>query len=108
MCGRLAWASGSDYLGRKNTYTAFFTLGPALYLSVPVIAGHVGGDSYAPLLLFCGATGVIFTMYGGGFATIPAKQGPPPRGGQARCSPASHVAAFWRQLVALEAPQPPL
>ena len=77
MFGRILWASGSDYLGRKNTYTAFFTLGPALYLSVPVVAGLVaaggaGAQPVAPLLLFCGATGLVFTMYGGGFATIPA------------------------------------
>lgn len=35
MLGRFFWASASDYLGRKTTYTLFFVLGVALYLSIP-------------------------------------------------------------------------
>jgi len=64
--GRIFWASLSDRIGRKTTYTIFFALGMALYASVP-FAGRIGS---LPLFvaLFC----VILTMYGGGFATIPA------------------------------------
>jgi MFS family permease len=75
MVGRFVWASSSDVLGRKNTYHAYFGLGIPLYLSVPFAAewaGAVQGGSAAPLALFCGSTMLIFTMYGGGFSTIPA------------------------------------
>ena len=34
MIGRFFWASTSDYIGRKNTYYIFFTLGIILYLSL--------------------------------------------------------------------------
>ena len=56
----------SDYIGRKATYFAFFTLGFILYASAPW-AGHAGN-----VALFVGFFCVILTMYGGGFATIPA------------------------------------
>jgi MFS family permease len=73
MLGRFFWASSSDYIGRRNTYAVFFALGIVLYLSVPYVAAHV---SMTPaviwLVYFYGATMIIFTMYGGGFATIPA------------------------------------
>jgi len=73
MIGRFIWASSSDYLGRRNTYWVFFALGIALYLSIPFAAHQV---SVAPaalwLVYFYAATMIIFTMYGGGFATIPA------------------------------------
>lgn len=73
MLGRFFWASASDYLGRRNTYFVFFGLGILLYCSIPWIAA---GVSAAPalgwLVAFYGVTLVIFTMYGGGFATIPA------------------------------------
>ena len=73
MCGRFFWASMSDYIGRKNTYFVFFTLGILLYLSVPYAAQQVAIDPVVTwLILFYGATMTIFTMYGGGFATIPA------------------------------------
>ena len=64
--GRIFWASLSDYLGRKRTYFVFFVLGFLLYAAAPS-AGRAGS---IPLFvaLFC----VILTMYGGGFATIPA------------------------------------
>ena len=73
MVGRFFWASVSDYLGRKTTYTIFFVLSIALYLSIPW-AAHQGSVAPATvwLVVFYGATMVIFTMYGGGFATIPA------------------------------------
>lgn len=73
MVGRFLWASTSDYLGRKNTFHCFFILGMLLYISIPFFAGQVSSNPSAVwLVLFCIATMVIFTMYGGGFATIPA------------------------------------
>ncbi len=73
MVGRFIWASTSDYIGRKNTFHCFFILGMLLYISIPFFAGQVSTNPSAVwLILFCIATMVIFTMYGGGFATIPA------------------------------------
>jgi hypothetical protein len=73
MLGRFAWASASDYLGRRLTYWIFFTFGIALYCSVPLIAAQVSTNPGVLWLgLFYAATLLIFTMYGGGFATIPA------------------------------------
>jgi MFS family permease len=64
--GRFFWASLSDYLGRKNTYYCFFLLGIALYASAPTFAA-IGSKA-----LFVLAFGIILSMYGGGFATVPA------------------------------------
>ncbi|MEZ0472512.1 OFA family MFS transporter [Luteimonas salinilitoris] len=64
--GRFFWASMSDKLGRKNTYTVFFLLGIVLYASAPSL-GTAGS-----IALFVFAFGVILSMYGGGFATVPA------------------------------------
>jgi MFS family permease len=64
--GRFVWASSSDYLGRKLTYYTFFVLGIVLYASAPW-SGHLGH-----IALFVGAFCVILSMYGGGFATVPA------------------------------------
>ncbi|MEC8740696.1 MAG: OFA family MFS transporter [Pseudomonadota bacterium] len=73
MVGRFIWASASDYLGRRNTYWIFFLLGIALYLSIPYTAQQVSASpSIIWLVYFYAATMIIFTMYGGGFATIPA------------------------------------
>ncbi|MEM9027619.1 MAG: OFA family MFS transporter [Pseudomonadota bacterium] len=69
MVGRFFWASTSDYIGRKNTYHCFFIIGTALYLSIPFFAAEGGVTA---LIGFYIATMIIFTMYGGGFATIPA------------------------------------
>ena len=66
MGGRFFWASLSDKLGRKATYACFFTLGTALYAIVP-FAGRTGSVAFF-VASFC----LILTMYGGGFATIPA------------------------------------
>lgn len=66
MGGRFFWASISDYIGRKDTYMVFFTLGFILYATVPSI-GQAGSLSLF-VLCFC----VILSMYGGGFATVPA------------------------------------
>ena len=73
MIGRIFWASSSDYLGRRNTYWIFFTLGIILYCSIPYTAQQVSvNPSVVWLVYFYAATMLIFTMYGGGFATIPA------------------------------------
>ena len=73
MLGRFFWASASDYLGRKNTYFIFFGLGILLYCSIPFFAQQVSADPAVVWLVgFYAATMLIFTMYGGGFATIPA------------------------------------
>jgi MFS family permease len=66
MVGRFFWASTSDYIGRRNTYMIFFLLGILLYSTVPTL-GHLGS-----IPLFVAAFCVILSMYGGGFATIPA------------------------------------
>ncbi len=66
MGGRFFWASCSDYIGRKNTYFVFFVLGFLLYVAVPSTA-RMGS-----VALFVLAYGIILSMYGGGFATIPA------------------------------------
>jgi MFS family permease len=64
--GRFVWAATSDYIGRRATYLVFFVVQTALFLLIPRLAG--GGQWLAfQLCLF-----VVFTMYGGGFATIPA------------------------------------
>jgi len=66
IAGRIGWASFSDYIGRKRTYLTFFSLGVLLYSMAPV-AGQTGSVTLF-VLIFC----IILTMYGGGFATIPA------------------------------------
>ena len=64
--GRFLWASGSDYIGRRNTYTIFFAVQFVLFLLIPTLAAS--GSWW----LFQASLFVVFTMYGGGFATIPA------------------------------------
>jgi MFS family permease len=64
--GRFFWASLSDYLGRKNTYYTFFILGIVLYALAPTFAA-MGSKA-----LFVLGFGIILSMYGGGFATVPA------------------------------------
>ncbi|MEH3127978.1 OFA family MFS transporter [Agrobacterium cavarae] len=64
--GRFFWASMSDKIGRKNTYFCFFILGIILYALAPTLA-LMGSKA-----LFVLAFGIILSMYGGGFATIPA------------------------------------
>ncbi len=73
MIGRFFWASASDHLGRQRTYAFYFLLGIPLYLSLPFFAAQQSAfPSVAWLICFYGSTMLIFTMYGGGFATIPA------------------------------------
>ncbi|SDP60439.1 OFA family MFS transporter [Phyllobacterium sp. OV277] len=64
--GRFFWASLSDRIGRKATYFTFFALGIVLYALAPT-AAHMGSQA-----LFVGIFCVILSMYGGGFATVPA------------------------------------
>ncbi len=64
--GRFFWASSSDFLGRKPTYVVFFVLGIALYVLASLAAG------WKSLAIFVACFCVIASMYGGGFATIPA------------------------------------
>ena len=64
--GRFLWASFSDVIGRKTTYYCFFLLGIALYALAPSVA-HMGS-----IALFVAAFCIIISMYGGGFATLPA------------------------------------
>ena len=66
IAGRFFWASLSDFMGRKLTYVVFFILGGAMYFSIPASA------SSGSLILFVSACCLILSMYGGGFATVPA------------------------------------
>jgi MFS family permease len=66
MGGRFFWSSLSDLIGRKPTYATFFLLGAVLYATVPT-AGRIGS-----VALFVIGYVIIMSMYGGGFATIPA------------------------------------
>jgi MFS family permease len=66
MAGRFFWASTSDYIGRKNTYFCFMVLGFLMYCTVPY-SGSIGS-----VVGFVLAFLVIISMYGGGFATVPA------------------------------------
>ena len=64
--GRIFWSTLSDYLGRRAVFLLFFAAQAGLFAAIPALGagGHWG--------LFQVAVVVIFTMYGGGFATIPA------------------------------------
>ena len=64
--GRFFWASLSDYIGRRNTYTTFFVVQVGLFLLIPRLAASGSWGVFLASLF------VVFTMYGGGFATIPA------------------------------------
>jgi MFS family permease len=66
MVGRFVWSSASDFTGRKAIYCVYFILGCALYGLIPV------SQRLGSVTLFVALTGTIISMYGGGFATIPA------------------------------------
>jgi MFS family permease len=66
MVGRFSWSSLSDYIGRKSTYTVFFLLGAVLYALTPQTS------RLGLVVLFVLGFAIIISMYGGGFATIPA------------------------------------
>lgn len=73
MVGRFGWSTASDYLGRQRTYAIFFAFGTLLYASIPFIAQQQGQHpSVTWLVAFYVVAMIIFTMYGGGFAAIPA------------------------------------
>nr|WP_303782254.1 MFS transporter [Sandarakinorhabdus limnophila] len=66
IAGRFFWASLSDRIGRKAMYAAILALGAACYgLALP-------GPAAAALPLFVAAFALIASMYGGGFAAVPA------------------------------------
>jgi len=64
--GRFMWASASDYIGRRNTYATFFLAQLVLFVLILRFAAD-GSWVLFEISLFA-----VFTMYGGGFATIPA------------------------------------
>ena len=66
LLGRFFWSSASDKLGRKVTYAIYFGLGILLYVLAPTLSHN------AQLALFVIVCCVIISMYGGGFATVPA------------------------------------
>jgi MFS family permease len=68
MGGRFFWSSVSDYIGRKPTYFIFFALGAVLYFFLP----QTGANHLNNVKLFVAIAAVLLSMYGGGFATIPA------------------------------------
>ena len=64
--GRFFWASLSDRIGRKALFAVITALGAILYgLAAPATAATALG-------LFILTFAVIASMYGGGFATVPA------------------------------------
>jgi MFS family permease len=66
IAGRFFWASLSDRIGRQPVYYVFFVLGVLCYAALTPLsrAGMIG--------VFAAFVCVIASMYGGGFATIPA------------------------------------
>jgi len=66
MLGRFFWSSISDFTGRKAIYFVYLLLGPVLYFLIP-LSGRLGSTP-----MFVGLCAVILSMYGAGFATIPA------------------------------------
>jgi len=61
--GRIGWASISDYLGRENVFILFFAVQLAIFLVLPQTTNAL----LFQVLLF-----TVLTMYGGGFASLPA------------------------------------
>ncbi|MFC6646050.1 OFA family MFS transporter [Granulicella cerasi] len=68
MAGRFLWASVSDFIGRKATYFCFFILGPLMFFFLP----FTGSNHMNSVVVFATLACVALSMYGGGFATIPA------------------------------------
>jgi MFS transporter, OFA family, oxalate/formate antiporter len=64
--GRLVWASISDYIGRTVTYGAFFGLQIVAFLLLAQIT---------QVWMFAGLLFLIISVYGGGFACLPAYLG---------------------------------
>ncbi|MCB9426891.1 MAG: OFA family MFS transporter [Flavobacteriales bacterium] len=63
--GRLMWSTLSDYLGRANTFIIFFVFQILAFYFLPKLG--VGMELVFLIVLF-----TVITMYGGGFATLPA------------------------------------
>ena len=61
--GRIFWASASDFLGRANTYLAFFTIQGFAFFFLSKTTDII----FFQLLVY-----LVISCYGGGFATIPA------------------------------------
>ena len=61
--GRIIWSGLSDYLGRPNTYIIFFAFQIFAFYFLPEITLEIA----FLIILFS-----VITMYGGGFATLPA------------------------------------
>lgn len=61
--GRIGWASVSDYIGRTNTYTTFFVIQIIIFAVLPYTTS---------VILFQVMLAIVYTCYGGGFASIPA------------------------------------
>ncbi|ETO31524.1 hypothetical protein RFI_05595 [Reticulomyxa filosa] len=73
LSGRFIWASGSEYIGRKNTFLLFCCVGGPLYATLPwIVTSAFEMESYAPLALFYGSTMLIISFFGGGYSTVPA------------------------------------
>ncbi|MCI0734939.1 MAG: OFA family MFS transporter, partial [Beijerinckiaceae bacterium] len=64
--GRFFWSTLSDSIGRKTTYFIFFLLGMICYGAASTLAGMKA------VAVFAAAFCIIASMYGGGFATVPA------------------------------------
>jgi MFS family permease len=68
MGGRFFWSTTSDFIGRKRTYFIFFSVGAVLYFILP----YTGANHLNSVFLFVAIASVLISVYGGGFATIPA------------------------------------
>jgi MFS family permease len=68
MAGRFLWSAISDYLGRKGTFALFFTLGIAFYWLLP----YTGVYHLNSIVAFVFIAGILISIYGGGFSTLPA------------------------------------
>lgn len=66
MLGRILWASSSDLIGRKTTYSIFFITGIIFYSLIPYF-GSLGNLDW-----FILSSIIVISIYGGGFATLPA------------------------------------
>jgi MFS family permease len=68
MAGRFSWSATSDYIGRKPTFLIFFSLGIILYWLVP----YTSTNHFNSIIAFVLISGVLISMHGGGFSTLPA------------------------------------
>jgi MFS family permease len=66
MAGRIVFASASDHLGRRNTYTILLIAGATLYASAPYMGTQLNAAFF--VLLYA----LMIGIYGGGFATLPS------------------------------------